>query len=169
MFLATPAFAQLEIVDIASNGSGCPTGSVDVLLSSDAIALQFADFSVNTDRNTPIRTAGCSIAVGLRVTERVTVSINRVESMGLLTLEGDSTGVFSRQIFFVGDPPASIDTNFTSAFQTFRESDNVAGVTFSGCGGDQSAIARANTSFSLRGPGSAAVNAILIRFTVGSC
>jgi hypothetical protein len=167
-FFGTPALAQVAIGDVVANGSGCPSGSFEVLSSGGTLALRFARYDLTTDGNTPIGVMSCSVAVALRVPDGVTASIRSVESIGLMNLDPGSQLVFDRTVFFTGQDPTRASSSFGAGFQTFRQRDDVAAVTVSGCASSD-AIARMNTSLALSGPGRATVDVLLLRLAVGRC
>jgi hypothetical protein len=150
---ASPALAQVQITGVAGNGSGCPGGSVDVLILGSEASVLFGRYNVSTTPERPIQTLSCNLRVGLGLQPGLTVSLTQITWQGTMDLGSRSRGNFNRTLGFAGQNVVSQTRRFGPGFTAFNIVDRVGGVTVNGCQ-RTSAIAGANTAISVRGPGS---------------
>jgi hypothetical protein len=150
---ASPAFAQVQITGVAGNGTGCPRGSVDVLIVGSEASVLFGNYNVTTTANAPVQTKSCNVRIGLGLQPGLTVSVTRITWMGTMDLGNRSAGTFARALGFANRNVVSATRRFNPGFTSFSIVDQVGGITVNGCA-RTSAIAAANTSISVNGPGS---------------
>jgi hypothetical protein len=150
---ATPALAQVQITGVAGNGSGCPRGSVDVLIVGNEASVLFGRYNVTTTANAPVRTLSCNVRIGLGLQRGLTVSVTQITWSGTMDLGNRSRGNFNRVLGFANQNLVSATRSFGPGFTPFSIVDRVGGITVNGCQ-RTSAIAAANTAISVNGPGS---------------
>ena len=89
---------QIRIASVSANGSGCPRGSYETLLSPDGLALtvSFSKYFLEATPSKPsVQTLACNVSLQLEMPRGYTVGVTKVSYMGYATLE---RGVVAEQI-----------------------------------------------------------------------
>ncbi|WP_299588858.1 DUF4360 domain-containing protein [uncultured Microbulbifer sp.] len=138
---------QIEIGEIAVNGTGCPAGSVTATATDDNknIAILFSRYSAVTNSTSPIASSDCNLALPLSVEPGFSVGILDIDWRGTVFSAPGSHINFHREYFFSGNQGPSHDHNWNSSgFENFILNDRPPFAYYSGCDGE-ALIARADT------------------------
>ncbi|WP_444889925.1 DUF4360 domain-containing protein [Microbulbifer sp. DLAB2-AA] len=138
---------QIEIGEVAVNGTGCPVGSVTATATDDNknIAILFSKYSSVTNSSNPIASSDCNLAIPLSVEPGFSVGILDIDWRGTVFSADGSLINFHREYFFSGSQGPSHDNNWNSSgFENFVLNDRPPFAYYSGCDGE-ALIARADT------------------------
>ncbi|BBM04061.1 DUF4360 domain-containing protein [Microbulbifer sp. GL-2] len=144
---------QIEIGEIAVNGTGCPVGSVAATATDDNknIAILFSSYSAITNSANPVANSDCNLAIPLSVEPGFSVGILDIDWRGTVYSAPGSLINFHREYFFSGNQGPSHDNNWNSSeFENFLLNDRPPFVYYSGCDGE-ALIARADTAATVIG------------------
>ncbi len=146
----------VEVTDVGVNGSGCPTGSIDVTATEDntQVVILFSEYRAITDSVNTLAVADCNISLGLAVPAGFSVGIVDIDWRGTVVAGAGSFINFHREFFFSGDRGESVDEFWSvPGFENFFLEDDPAFITYSSCSGNP-LIARADTSATVIGANS---------------
>jgi hypothetical protein len=155
---ATPAAAQqTRITGVDARGSGCPSGSVDVLTNGDQSSLLFSQFAATTSRDMPIASVRCDVQLQLEMEAGVGVSEVEILWQGTMALEPGSRGMFMRSLAFPGARPIQQTQGYSDPFNAISLDDRLMGIPVVGCSARRRMGVRAGGVLTLMGVGSAEV------------
>ncbi len=147
---------QIEIGEIISNGSGCPTGSINATATEDnsQVAILFSKYEAITTSTVEVAISNCNLAIPLSVPAGYSVGIVEIDWRGSVYTSVDAFANFHREFFFSGSQGPSQDEYFPgTGFKNFTIKDDPAFVHYSACDG-KPMIARADTSVTVIGQNS---------------
>lgn len=144
-------------------GSGCPGGSYEVVLSPDGheLSVLFSSFKAVTSQAETSNYSNCNIAVPIQVPGGITVGLLGVDYRGLAFIPAKGTGTITREYFIAGQrgPKMTSEVPVHDEFYEFFYPDEIKSPVWTDCGDD--VTARSNTTLFVSKPADSPVDAIM--------
>eukprot|EP00244_Chara_vulgaris_P013477 TRINITY_DN7716_c0_g1_i1.p1 TRINITY_DN7716_c0_g1~~TRINITY_DN7716_c0_g1_i1.p1 ORF type:complete len:202 (+),score=24.43 TRINITY_DN7716_c0_g1_i1:261-866(+) len=109
-----PPAGTVSIAHVSYNGNGCPSGSTEVILSSDLQSLTaiYSQYTAYTPGPVANRRRYCTVSVGLKYPTGFTFAVGTVTYRGFAQLDKGVVGTLAASYYFAGT---------TETAKTFRK------------------------------------------------
>ncbi|GBG70327.1 hypothetical protein CBR_g6455 [Chara braunii] len=132
-----PPPGSVKINDFSYAGSGCPPGSVELVMSDDgnAMTLKFTKHRATTYESAAHRKRTCTASVGLSYPPEFAVGVGSVSVKGSARLDGGVSGSIKASYYFSGQGGTASSTQVMKgpSEESFEYSDSF-GPVYSKCG-----------------------------------
>lgn len=110
-----PPPGTMTVKPMGANGSGCPAGSYDILVSEDntAFTVTYSEYTAQVGPNLKAAEArkNCQLALDIRIPGGYTYTIAQVDYRGYANLAAGAGGVQTASYYFVGNSQTARSTH----------------------------------------------------------